>query len=192
MLTPMDDTASGKAETGAPGQARHDITRLTPTYDRAQDRLRVAIETKAGAVLVLWLTQRVSNQIVMALARWLEADVKQLAEGRNAAPLHGFEQSAAVAQHRAQTAVAAQKARDCGLVHQVDMSRKGERYSLALHTTAGDTAQLRSGATEMRQLLDIFRRMYQAGEWSTAGWPRWAAQEPEVAAKTPEARKALH
>jgi hypothetical protein len=175
---------------------QHVVSKLTPLYNRTEDRLRVAIETKAGDVLAMWLTLRVANQLVMALARWLEGDVKQMAQGRNAAPLHSFEQSAAVAQHSAQTAVPQQKARDCGVVTQIELQRNAERYTVQLITGKGDVAVLRTGATEVRQLVDIFRRMFATAEWSTAAWPSWAAQAPDTAAdaaaKTPEAKRALH
>jgi hypothetical protein len=38
----------------------------------AEDRLRISGETGDGGVLVLWMTQRMVNRLIGALAQWLE------------------------------------------------------------------------------------------------------------------------
>lgn len=157
-----------------------DIIKLTPTYHATEDRLRLNLQTQQGPVLAMWLTQRLATLIVVGLARQLDDEVKVEAAGRSRAPLHAFEQSTAVALHKPQQAVAAAQARDSGLVDKLDVARRGGRYTLTWSSHGGAQARMSVDPLQLRQLLEIFRRVFTKAGWNTAQWPAWL-REPAAA-----------
>lgn len=167
------------------------VTKITPTHDAFEDRLRLALQTKEGPVLVLWLTQRMATRTVLALSRWLDQEVKPQAMGgrERVALVQQFEQSAAVARHAPQPPVAAKEAQDQGLIDRIDLGRRGERFVMSFIPRQGDPARLTLDQMQLRQLLEIFRRIYVKAEWSVAHWPAWLAQPaaPSPAAPTSSA-----
>lgn len=171
---------------GTIGNTVYDITKITPAHDPFEDRLRLNLQTQQGPVVTLWLTQRIANGTVAALAKWLDQEVKQQAMahggggGATATHLQQFEQGAAVARHHAQPAVPAQAAKDQGLIERVDLNRRGERYQITWVPRQGDACRLSLDETQLRQLLEIFRRLYVKAQWSLQGWPAWLAQAPEA------------
>ncbi len=189
MLAPGTGTAGPRQE--APN-TMHQIIKLTPSYDRVEDRLQMLVQTKAGAVLAFWLTQRLASQVVLAMAKWLEDEVKGMSAGRNDPQLHAFEQGAAMARHQVQPPVSPQLAKACGLVDRVDLSRNGQRYMLNVVARSGESARMHAGAAEARQLLAIIQRMYRSAGWNTAHWPRWLAETAAAPNPDPAARSALH
>jgi hypothetical protein len=157
----------------------YDAVKLTPVHDAVEDRLRLNLMTQQGPVLAMWLTQRLGNQVVLALARWLDQEVKAMAEPAGRVQVQRFEQSAAVARHHPQPAVPAREARDSGLVQRVDLTRSGERYRITWVANSGDAARMNVDDLQLRQLLEIFRRVWSRAGWSVQGWPAWLARAPE-------------
>lgn len=159
----------------------YDTVKLTPAHDAVEDRLRLNLLTHQGPVLAMWLTQRLGNQVVLALARWLDQEVKAMAEPASRVQVQQFEQSAAVARHAPQPAVPSREARDCGLVQRVDLTRGGDRCRITWVAKGGEAARMSVDDLQLRQLLEIFRRVWTRAGWSVAGWPGWLARPPEAA-----------
>jgi hypothetical protein len=168
-----------------------EIAKLTPVYDPVQDRLRLNVQTRQGPVVVMWLTQRLSTLIVQNLARQLDEGVKAEKLTPNRTPVHRFEQGAAVARHKAQPAVRTEQATDSGLVHRIDITRQPGRFVLTWVADGETSARMAVDDMQLRQLLEIFRRVYVKAEWSVLGWPAWL-QEPAVAVSTPDTPTSLH
>ena len=170
-----------------------DIIKLTPVYDAVEDRLRLNIQTRQGPVLSMWLTQRLGTLVVLNLARQLDEEVKAEAAGLARAPLHQFEQSAAVSRHKPDTAVKAAQAADNGLVQRVDVGRRGAGYVLTWAAVGGAEARMSIDGVQLRQFLEIFRRVYAKAQWDMQSWPVWLRQ-PAAATQAAVAGKpqALH
>lgn len=166
------------------------VIKITPTHDPFEDRLRLALQTREGPVLSQWLTQRMATRTVLALSRWLDQEVKPQALGgrERVAQVQQFEQSAAVARHAPQPPVVTREAQDQGLVDRIDLGRRGDRFVLSFLPRQGQPAQLTLDEMQLRQLLEIFRRVYVKAEWNLAAWPAWLAKAPAApppAAGTP-------
>lgn len=170
--------------------AVYDTIKLTPAYDAVEDRLRLHLLTQQGAVLALWLTQRMGNEVVLALARWLDQEVRAMAEPASRVQVQQFEQSAAVARHHPQPAVPAREAQDAGLVIRADLSRRGERYRITWVAQHGASARMALDDTQLRQLLEIFRRVWTRAGWGMQSWPAWLARP--TAEPVPEKAGPLH
>lgn len=168
----------------------HDTIKLTPAYDAVEDRLRLHLLTQQGAVLALWLTHRIGNDVVLALARWLDQEVRAMAEPAGRVQVQQFEQSAAVARHQPQPAVPAREARDAGLVVRVDLARRGERFRVTWVAQSGESARMSLDDTQLRQLLEIFRRVWARAGWGVQSWPAWLVRPP--AEPAPEKVGPLH
>lgn len=169
------------------------VHKITPAHDAVQDRIRLALQAQDGAVRVLWLTHRLATRTVLALARWLDQEVKPqvLGGAERAVQVQRFEQGAAVSRHAPQPPVVAQAAADGGLVERVDLGRQGTRFVITFVPLQGDAAQLNLDDVQLRQVLDILRRVFAKAEWSVAGWPSWLANAPATGAP-PASSSALH
>jgi len=64
--------AAAAGPTAPSTPAGPELKRVTTEYVDAEDRLRISGETGDGGVLVLWMTQRMVNRLIGALAQWLE------------------------------------------------------------------------------------------------------------------------
>src|SRR5487761_2124555 len=106
------------------------ITKITQNYDEFADRMALSAENAAGDTLVLWLTQRLANRLVVTLAHWLEEGLRGRVGGLALPQAQSWEQSVAEARLQPTEPVAASKKSPKALLHSVDITRQAEGFSL--------------------------------------------------------------
>ena len=159
--------------------------KLSQVYDGVEDRILLLSEDGERAVCRLWLTQRMTNKVVLALVKWLgEQSANQLPQvppetaqsWNQAAAVSQFIPSAPVeVSAPASPAPSPAKASSAaeGLVRSVDVQRSGESYMLIFHLGAEPTLASPFSAVELRQWLSILHGLYQTAGWSMDVWPSW-------------------
>lgn len=139
-----------------------ELKRLTTRYLEVEDRIQVAGELAGGAIVVLWLTQRLMQRLLPVLLQSLE---KNGVDTSYAAMLQGFAQQAARAGQAAAPPVSAGQGSQSWLVVTVNISQTEEIMRLAFKGLEDQQALL--------QWLGIVRDAYGKAGWSMAVWPDW-------------------
>lgn len=146
------------------------LQRITTEYSEVQDRIRVAGETKEGALTVLWLTQRLVTRLVPPLFDWLGhgfanekfADIRQ-----------SFEQHAAVGALEPQAPVAPSADTAGWLVIAVDVNRAGQLLTMTFRSEQDHKVALPMMAVPLRQWLEILHAACLNAGWPMHCWPEW-------------------
>ena len=160
--------------------------KLSQVYDSVEDRILLLSEDAEGAVCRLWLTQRMTNKVVLALVKWLGEQSASHLPQVPAETAQTWNQAAAVSQFipsaPVEVAVSSPSAASAatplsvaaeGLVRSVDVQRSGESYMLIFHLGSEPTLASPFSAVELRQWLSILHGLYQAAGWSMEAWPSW-------------------
>lgn len=159
------------------------LQKITTTYEEEEDRLRLAGEDAAGEAVVLWLTQRLANRLVPALAAWLDEE-NAAGDEWSRQTCHSWAQTAARAQLSGSDAVRAGGHTPQRLVAAIDLNRGPERYGLAFKGQDEATATLNLTATELRQWLAILHQAFLKAGWPRPGWPEWLEPVPDPSSRT--------
>jgi hypothetical protein len=167
------------------------VTKVTQRYDPQQDRIRLSLQNAAGDVLVLWLTQRLANQLAPALANWLEDSLKGSAGAESATTLHVWEQSAAQARLKPGRPVDPATATAEALPSTIELARGPKGYAMTFKWGRAGAARLTMNATELRQWLGILHRLFDTARWSKHAWPKWLSAAA-AEGKPPASRRLLH
>ena len=160
--------------------------KLSQVYDGIEDRILLLSEDGEGAICRLWLTQRMTSKVVLALVKWLgEQSANQLPQVP-AETAQTWNQAAAVSQFIPSAPVEvsvlspsmapadpASSVAAEGLVRSVDVQRSGESYMLIFHLGSEPTLASPFTAVELRQWLSILHGLYQTAGWSMEVWPSW-------------------
>ncbi|MCX5820662.1 MAG: hypothetical protein NT047_12280 [Deltaproteobacteria bacterium] len=161
------------------------IRKITQRYDPEQDRIGLTAQNDEGRVLLLWLTQRLTNRLVGKLASWLDEDVKTMPSGRPMFSPHAWEQSSAEVQLKPDRPVDAAAVQGEALLTAVDLARDPSGYTLTFKWGSAGAARLRLNPTELRQSLIILHRLFDTAGWPKHAWPEWfAAGEGSGASST--------
>lgn len=173
--------------------------KFTTAYDGVQDRFRISGEVEGGGVLSLWLTARLVQRLVLALAKLISPETA--AHSRETS-VQAWQQSKAKAVHSAQSnpgtrdpAPAAHRSGNhtMHLIHSVELKATAKQVVL-IFRIANDTEVVRLplSALELRQWLSILHRKCVACGWSTQGWPVWLAQSEQYAETMNTGSAVLH
>lgn len=160
--------------------------KLSQAYDGVEDRILLLSEDAQGAICRLWLTQRMTNKVILALFKWLgEQSASQLPQvppttaqtWNQAAALSQFIPSepveVAVTSPSSAPPGAVPLIEAEGLVRSVDVQRSGEDYMLVFHLGSEATLSSPFTAVELRQWLSILHGLYQTAGWAMEAWPSW-------------------
>jgi hypothetical protein len=170
------------------------LIRLTTKYDVEQDRICISGEVKDGQAVVLWLTQRLLNRLVLHVSSKLE-----LPEPTKVKPLSVQTQ---VQQSFAQQRARAQMPRQIPpvkpderspqwLVSKVDVKSGPDGVRLIFNgTDKNDQAAVGLPFTPLRQFLGILHDQYRLAGWATEMWPTWVGESALSSDQT--AGKVLH
>lgn len=167
------------------------LERFTTEYISSEDRIRLTTAS-ADTVTVIWLTRRLCDRLVPAMAQWLEKNMPEPAKEAppvNKVQVKAFnDQVQAVAQQQARVrnqTVAAEPVK-------VELSEKswlafsaslkGQPNQLLI--TLGSTDDEHQIAipfhpVHLRQWLDILYQNYLKADWSNDQWPEWAVAQPQ-------------
>jgi hypothetical protein len=159
------------------------LQRITLTYVPAEDRMRLAGGVKNGDVILLWLTQRLCNQMVRTLAALLE----KLAEGRGVLAkdaVLSFQQSASRAEQPPLPPVTAGTEAIPSLVRGIGVRQHGKRFTLAFNF-GSDCAEIAFSVQGMHRWLSVLHGRYVKAGWAMQCWPEWfQGSGPKDAAET--------
>jgi len=157
------------------------IDKMTVTYDPQEDRLRLAVKDSSERHAALWLTQRLANRLVGAIADWLStlSEPASAAKPSSSATRHwdkatqlAWQQSSAQAEYQPSVPVQADPDAPVGLIDSIDIS--GQRHLLKLlFKTPQPRAVLYLSPQQAHQWLGILRTRFEQAEWSLQGWPLW-------------------
>lgn len=161
-----------------------DIQRITTEYVDSEDRIRLTGESAHGQVVVLWLTQRLLNRLLVHLLSWLERYDSQAGSGQSIGNVfQGFAQQAAMAALPLQSPVLGGAAARVLLVLAVDLNISEEGVRLIWrdgagrpHSQSGDAVALFLHAQALRQWLGIVHGIYLEAGWPPAIWPEWVSE----------------
>jgi hypothetical protein len=156
------------------------IQKITQSYDSEQDRIGLTVENTRNQVLVLWLTQRLANQMAAALVKWLDEEVKPSAsEQTPPSNVQACKQSVAQAKMVRGKPVDRAAAKGQVLLNTVELVRGPKGYTLIFKWGSDGAARMMLTPTRLRQLLIILYRQFDKAGWSKHVWPEWFAIENE-------------
>ena len=159
------------------------LQRMTLTYVAAEDRMRLAGVVKDSDVILLWLTQRLCNQMVRTLTDLLE----KMAGARGVLAkdaVLSFQQSAARAEQPPLPPVTAGPEATPALVRGIEVRQYGKRFALAFNF-GGDCAEIAFGVRGVHRWLSVLHGRYVKAGWAMQCWPEWfQGPGPKGAAET--------
>lgn len=167
-----------------------ELQRVTVAFNEVEDRLSLTGSQADGAVLVVWLTQRMLDRLVPHLCQWLEAREPITSSGTTprAAVVHTMSQQRALSRlsdQREAPVVPTAETRSW-LATAVDVRAHEHVVMLVLRTEqAEQRAQLSMQPLLLRQWLAIVLQQYQRGGWSLSAWPEWMLESQSGGAAVP-------
>lgn len=163
------------------------LLRFTTEYVGAEDRIRLVGES-AEKTVVLWLTPRLMNRLVLCLCQWLDQRV-------GATPLtevrQEIAQQKALVELESQRPVRADAQTPAVLIHKIVFKPSRASVSLRFKDNGGHVvANLQLKPKPLRQWLQVLHGRYLQAGWSTNVWPVWVAEVKPRA--TPSRAAVLH
>lgn len=162
-----------------------DLERMTTEYVADEDRISISARIKGDGTIRLWLTRRIADRMVPALAKVVQPRHEDPAY---AEVVGEMAQQRAEQNHEPQEPVKPTHPDQEWLVCKIDLRMAKAGAVLIFAGSESEHARLTMTFELLRQWLAILRRVYQAGEWPLAVWPN-ALQE---GAARPVAPKILH
>lgn len=165
------------------------LSRITTEYVGAEDRIRISGRVEQDRICVLWLTQRLTRQLVPVLLTWLrentepnsidEVDIEGSADdapsARRAVSRASEGRSiAGITRETPPERVRAEQAEEQWLVKAVDLKRGDKGVGLLLR--GGKREQqvgLRLTAEQLEQWLGIVMDCHLRATWPMDQWPDW-------------------
>ncbi len=166
-----------------------ELKRFTTEYEPAEDRLRLTGADGGGQVVVLWLTQRLLNRLVVHLCQSLEGRSEKPKTPSRMQSLEtylkqSFAQQKAYAMLTAQRQVRSLSASPDWLVRVTDVKCSADSVRLVFKgETDENRAVINLSTPALRQWLGIVSAQYRRADWATQVWPAWMEERPESASK---------
>ncbi len=145
---------------------------MTLTYVATEDRMRLVGAGKSGDAVLLWLTQRMCNQIVQILTNCLE----KLAETRGVLAkdaVLSFQQSDARQNLPSLPPVTVGPEATATLVRTIEVQQTGKRFVLAFKAGKASCAEIAFGAPDVHRWLTVLHGLYIKAGWAMQFWPEW-------------------
>jgi hypothetical protein len=156
------------------------LQRITTEFIASEDRIRLTGEVDGEAVststsIMLWLTQRLLNQLAQYLCEWLAgSDNDSLTTELE----QEFAQQKALAELEPQAPVRIATMTPGTLVHSVEVQTVPGVIGLTFKGHAEQPlAALQLAPVQLRQWLSILHNQYRQAEWPTTAWPAWMEAE---------------
>ena len=175
------------------------LKRITTQYIPFEDRIRLTGSNEGGATLILWLTQRLLNRLVVPLCDGLEKRTSSVQKkpGSPAVPsvqahmVQTFAQQKAAAELPKVGPVVLAPHSPAWLVETVVVKHiKNDIQLFFKGMEASDRAELTLSTFELRQWLGIVFRESKSAAWPTQVWPAWVEEASKPSA--PLQPSALH
>ena len=156
-------------------------TRISVGYDETEDRIFLDC-SDAGARIRLWLTRRITQRILAAVAELLERSsptlLKAPADMRQ--DVIAFEHLSALSAPEAPPATPGEGAdgarisdRGAALLHKVDIETQPYAFRLVFHAADGPKAGLTVIRTDLHKTLALFAQAASVAGWEMAGSGEW-------------------
>jgi hypothetical protein len=155
------------------------LTRFSLSYDPAEDRIAWDAEAAGGALVRLWLTQRLCRELVAALTPRLPRPAATAPAGREAA-VQSWEQAAAMASFGKTPGVTYTAEAVSGLVRTVHINPSPQNVTLVFEASEGEPAAITLDAVALRQMLAILRQLHAGAGWPLETFPAWVAEPPST------------
>ncbi len=149
------------------------IQKITVSYDEQEDRLHLACEDEAGQVQSLWLTQRLTNRLAVALVSQLDGTMAHLPDCHARETVQGWEQSVARALLSPSSPVQSVAAVPYGLVNSIDISHTNGSFTLVFRWPEQNALAVTMNAFPLRQWLSIIHETCVKAGWPLEIWPAW-------------------
>ena len=150
------------------------LKRITTSYSPEEDRLAIVGEQDNGAAVRIWITKRISDQLVSHFIKIITPNCEDSFYAELAA---GAALKQAIAKRIPQEPVPLDKIGEEWLVSKVEVKASSKAVTLVFE--GGDSFQtnLSMNADGLRNWLSIIRNTYEKAGWSRAGWPGWLARQ---------------
>jgi hypothetical protein len=150
------------------------LTRFSLSYDPAEDRIAWDGELAGGAVVRLWLTQRLIREFIGALAPRLPRPAAAVSPEHESA-VQSWEQAAAMASFGQTPGVSYTTEAVSGLVRTVHINPTPQNVTLLFEASDGEPAAITLDAAALRQMLAILHQLHTAAGWPVAAFPPWVS-----------------
>ena len=147
-----------------------ELKRLSTSYLELEDRVRLVGETSDGAVMVLWLSQRLLLRLVPVLLEGIET---QGTDASYREILQSFAQQTARAELKAEPPVQARHDSQAWLVHSVDVAKTEKALWLTFRGANGQQGFISLEPRLLRQWLGIVYDNCRQANWPLGVWPEW-------------------
>jgi len=155
------------------------VSRITTTYDKREDRLKLSILDRQGRQLVLWLTQRIAGPVIGALVGQIEDSVAAEAPPAARPAVQVMEQARAEMERKPAEPILTSEEDEQHLVLNVGLRYGKSKIRVTFYWGEGadENIILGIGRTNLRQWLRIFHFHYRRAGWPLDNWPQWLAED---------------
>ena len=155
------------------------VKRITTTYSKREDRIKLSVLDDEGRRMALWLTQRLASPVLRVLVDEIEESVAAEAPPSARPAVQVMEQAKAEMQRKPAEPIQPSKADEEHLLLNVGLKRgeKGIRLTFYWGEREDERIALGIGRTRLRQWLRIFYFHYKRAGWPLDIWPTWLAED---------------
>jgi hypothetical protein len=146
------------------------LRRFSTRYVESEDRVRLTGKVGEGAPEVVWLTQRLCQRLIPALAKWLE---EQGAGGAHGELLQVFAQQSARADIIPGPPIRPGGDSRHWVARSVHLAKRGRGIGLTFAGAGDDSVFVAFTVKGLRQWLSIVYAAYTSGGWPLDAWPQW-------------------
>jgi len=151
-----------------------DLGRITVKYVEREDRIWLAGQTSQGEAVIVWITRRLLDRLLLRLVQRLENSLKvEREDALRANAMQSFAQQAARSISTPKTPVHVSAEAAQWLAYSVDVSFAPRSVRLSFHGEEARRVDLTLEEGKLRQLLNILYEMYRRADWPTNAWPQW-------------------
>jgi hypothetical protein len=155
------------------------VSRITTTYDKREDRIKLSVLDDDDRRMALWLTQRLATPVLRVLLEGIEESVAAEAPPAARPAVQMMEQAKAVMERKPTPPIRPTTQDEEHLIINVGVRRGEKGIRLTFYWGKGEDERiaLAIGRTRLRQWLEIFHRHYKTAEWPLDLWPSWLSDD---------------
>lgn len=164
------------------------LRKVTMSYSRVEDRIRMTSQTDDAESFDFWLTLRLCREVIKVMSEQLSVSVLKKTQAQHAPMVESF-LHAGVASRKTSVRPVTVTPSQTHLLHKIQVQSGKQSIALRLPVNQ-DTAVLAFKHDEARQWLAILYKHFQIAQWPMDIWPEWfnkAMQDTES-----KSEKALH
>ena len=155
------------------------VSRITTTYDKREDRIKLSVLDDEDRRMTLWLTQRLATPVLRVLLEEIEESVAAEAPPATRPAVQLMEQAKADMERKPSPPIKPTREDEQHLVLNVGVRRGQRGIRLTFYWGKGEEERIALGIdrTRLRQWLGIFHRHYKSAEWPLDLWPNWLSDD---------------